>query len=193
MSALTAAAAPARIYTADDLFRMGSDARFELVKGELRPMPPPASDEHGFHSMSLSAFVTVYVLTNGLGRCYTAETGFVLARDPDTVLAPDFAFVAKARLPGPPGKKFAPVVPDLVLETRSPGDTPSEVAEKVANWLAAGVRLVWEMNLRDHTLTVYQPGDDTNPRVLSAADVLDGGDVLPGFSLPLTRVFDEAD
>ncbi len=188
MSALTAAAAPPRLYTADDLWRMGSDARYELIKGELRPMQPPASDEHGFRSMTLSARVTVFVQDNDLGRCYTAETGFVLARDPDTVLAPDFAFVAKARLPGPPSKKFAPVVPDLVLETRSPGDAPSEVAEKIANWLAAGVRVAWEMNLRDHTLTVYRPGD-ANPRTLGAADVLDGGDVLPGFSLPLARVF----
>ena len=152
-------------------------------------MPPPAGDEHGNTTFDLGLEVGLFVRNQGLGRCYTAETGFVLARNPDTVLAPDFAFVARERFSGPPGQKYVPLVPDLVLETRSPGDTPSEVAEKVANWLAAGVRLVWEMNLRDRTLTVYRPGDDTNPQVLSATDVLDGGDVLAGFSLPLARVF----
>lgn len=190
MSALTAAVvAPPHVYTADDLWRMGSDARFELIQGELRPMPPPAGDEHGNTTFDLGLEVGLFVRNHGLGRCYTAETGFVIARDPDTVLAPDFAFVAKARLPGPPGQKYVPVVPDVVLETRSPGDTPSEVAEKVANWLAAGVRLVWEMNLRDRTLTVYQPGD-ADPHMLGVSDILNGGDVLPGFSLPLARVFE---
>ncbi len=152
-------------------------------------MPPPANDEHGNTTFDLGLEVGWFVRNHGLGRCYAAETGFFIARNPDTVLAPDFAFVARERLSGPPGQKYVPVVPDLVLETRSPGDTPSEVAEKVANWLAAGVRLVWEMNLRDRTLTVYQRGD-ADPRTLGAADTLDGGDVLLGFSLPLARVFE---
>ena len=175
-----------RLYTADDLWRMGSDARYELVRGELRPMPPPASDEHGFFSMDLSAYVTVDVRNHDLGRCYAAETGFLISRNPDTVLAPDFAFVAKERLTGPPGKKYVPLVPDLVLEVRSPGDTPSEVAEKVADWLAAGVRLVWELNLRDRTLTVYRP--DAEPQRLGPSDTLTGENVMPGFSLPLARL-----
>lgn len=175
-----------RLYTADDLWRMSSDARFELVRGELRPMPPPAGDEHGFYSMDLSAYVTVHVRNHDLGRCYAAETGFLIARNPDTVLAPDFAFVAKERLTGPPGKKYVPLVPDLVLEVRSPNDTPSEVAEKVADWLAAGVRLVWELNLKDRTLTVYRP--DADPRPLGPGDTLTGENVLPGFSLSLARL-----
>jgi Uma2 family endonuclease len=191
MSALTAvtAAAPPCVYTADDLLRMGSDARFELVLGELKPMPPPAGPEHGSVTFDLGLEVGWFVRQNRLERCFAAETGFMVAQDPDTVLAPDLAFVAAERLPSPlPVRGFLPVVPDLVLETRSPGDTPSEVAEKVANWLAAGVRMVWDMNLRDHMLTIYRPGE-ADPRVLGAADVLDGGDVLPGFSLPLARVF----
>jgi Uma2 family endonuclease len=165
---------------------MGSDARFELVRGELRPMPPPAGDEHGFYSMDLSAYVTVHVRNHDLGRCYAAETGFLIARNPDTVLAPDFAFVAKERLTGPPGKKYVPLVPDLVLEVRSPNDTPSEVAEKVADWLAAGVRLVWELNLKDRTVTVYRP--DADPRPLGPNDTLTGENVLLGFTLPLARL-----
>ena len=174
-----------RLYTTDDLWCLPSGTRFELVRGELRPMPPPAGDEHGYLTQSIGQRIGVFVEDNDLGRCYAAETGFVLSRNPDTVLAPDFAFVAKSRLSGPPGKKYVPLVPDLVLETRSPDDTPSEVAEKIAGWLAAGVRIVWELDLKSRTLTVYRP--DAEPQALAANDTLTGEDVLPGFALPLAR------
>lgn len=185
----TVPVAPPRLLSADDLWRLGSDARYELVKGELRPMPPPAGDEHGSTTMSLSQRIGVFVEDNDLGRCYAAETGFMVAQNPDTVLAPDFAFVAKQRLPGPPGKKFVPVVPDLVLETRSPGDRPGEVAEKVADWLAAGVGAVLELDLAGRVLSVYRPGAADEPRVFGPDDTLTVPHVLPGFSLPLARLF----
>lgn len=185
MSAAPSLAKP-KLYTADDLFGLPGDARFELVEGELRPMPPPAGDEHGSTTFDLGFEVGLFVRNANLGRCWTAETGFLIARDPDTVLAPDFAFVARERLPGPPGKKYVPVVPDLVLETRSPSDTRREVEDKVAQWLAAGVRMVWELDLKARVLTVHRPGAE--PRALGAGDTLDGADVLPGFTLPLARL-----
>lgn len=188
---MTATAAPpsSRLLTAEELFAFPSDARFELVRGELRPMAPPAGPEHGANTMSLSAHIALFVENNALGRCFAAETGFILARNPDTVLAPDFAFVAADRLVWPPPPGFLAVVPDLVLETRSPNDRPGEVAQKVADWLAAGVKVVWELNVKARVLTVHQAGKE--PVALTAMDTLDGGDVLPGFSLGLKRLLGE--
>src|SRR5438105_2555555 len=84
---------------------------------------------------------------------------------------------------------FMPVVPDIVLETRSPGDTKREVAEKIAQWMQAGVRLAWELDPKARTLTVHRP--NAEPRRLGIDDVLNGEDVLPGFSLPIRRLFRE--
>lgn len=188
---MTATAAPpiSRLLTAEELFAFPSDARFELVRGELRPMAPPAGPEHGFYTVDLTIEVGSFVRQHSLGRCFAAETGFIVARNPDTVLAPDFAFVAADRLVWPPPPGFLAVVPDLVLETRSPNDRPGEVAQKVTDWLAAGVKVVWELNVKARVLTVHQSGKE--PVKLTAADTLDGGDVLPGFSLGLKRLLGE--
>ena len=122
-----------------------------------------------------------------MGETFAAETGFLVGRNPDTVLAPDFAFVAKERLPDPLPKGYVPVVPDIVLETRSPNDTRREVAEKVQQWLDVGVRLVWELDPVTPILTVHRNGVPI--RQLGVADTLDGEDVLPGFTLPLDLLF----
>ena len=82
-------------------------------------------------------------------------------------------------------------MPDAVLEVRSPGDRKSAVLAKVNQWLAAGVRIVWELNPKTRILTVYRP--NTEPRALHPEDTLDGEEVLPGFSLPLRRIFPDDD
>ena len=131
----------------------------------------------------------VFLRGKDLGRGYAAETGFLLAQDPDTVLAPDFAFITKARLVPVRKRGYVPVIPDLVLETRSPSDSAQEVADKVRQWLEAGVRIVWELNLKARVLTVHRP--DAEPRPLGPDDTLTGEEVLPGFTLPLRRLFSE--
>jgi Uma2 family endonuclease len=185
----TAPAAEPRLYTAEDLAGLPSEARYELIEGELRPMPPPAGDEHGTRTMRLSARVAVFAEDNNLGRCYAAETGFLVARNPDTILAPDFGFVSRERLVPVQPEGFVPVAPDLVLETRSPNDRPPDVAEKVRWWLHAGVQIVWELDPRARVLTVYRPG--VEPRALGVGDALTGEELLPGFALPLARLFPE--
>lgn len=162
--------------------------RWEIVKGELKPMAP-AGGGHGRTTMSLSARVTTWVEDRGLGRCFGSETGFRVADDPVTILAPDFAFIAQERVPVPIPSGFVPVVPDLVLETRSPHDRRAEVVAKVELWLEVGARLVWELDPRRAVLTVYAPNQE--PRELRAGDMLDGGDVLPGWTLALERVLRE--
>src|SRR5262249_16640805 len=97
-----------RLYTSDELFAMPSNARYELIMGELIAMPPPPGGEHGSRTFTLSIGVGAYVEEHDLGHCFAAETGFKIASDPDTVLAADFAFVRKERLPDGVPEKHVP-------------------------------------------------------------------------------------
>ncbi len=174
------------LYTADQLFEMTEEYRFELVKGRLREMSPTGGT-HGMSTMSISGRISTFVEDNHLGLCFAAETGFVVATNPDTVLAPDFAFVANGRLPGPLAENFARVAPDLVIETRSAWDRKSEVQAKVREWLDAGVRMVLELNPKAKLLTVYR--HDRSEQVLGISDIFHGDDVLPGFALEVSKLF----
>ena len=175
------------VYTAADLERLSDQGyRYELIQGGLHEMAPPGGT-HGSSTSRLATFVSILVIDKDLGETFAAETGFLVRRDPDTVLAPDFAFVAKNRLPNPLSSGYVPVIPDIVLETRSPNDTKREIADKIDRWLELGVRLVWELNPKLRVLTVYALGQA--PRILSESGILDGGNVLPDFSVPIARLF----
>src|SRR2546426_6344775 len=139
-----------QIMTADQLFRMRDDGfRHELVKGELRTMTPTGFN-HGEIVMNLAAPLGTYVRSNSLGVVLGAETGFKIGSDPDTVRAPDIAFVRMERiLATGETDKFWPGPPDLAVEVLSPRDTVYEVEEKVANWLTAGVSMVWVVNPKE--------------------------------------------
>jgi Uma2 family endonuclease len=174
--------------TADDLWRLPRNGvRHELVRGELRTMPP-AGFEHGAVGIKLSTPLDRHVRDQNLGIVVAAETGFLIARDPDTVRAPDIGFVRRERIEavGIP-KKFWDGAPDLATEVVSPGDTVFETDEKVQEWITAGARLDWVINPRTKTVTVHRPGQ--NPVILSADDFLDGYDVIPGFRLRVRDVF----
>jgi Uma2 family endonuclease len=177
-----------KIYTAQELEQLPNDARYELIRGELCIMPNNSA-EHGNKTMRLSAPITLFVEEHDLGECFAAETRFTIEQQPDTVLAPDFAFVSRDRLAGIPPKGYLLLAPDLVIETRSPGDTHTEVSLKVARWLQAGTQLVWVLDPASRTVTAHRTG--IAPQTLGAEDILSGEDVLPGFSLPLQRLFRE--
>jgi Uma2 family endonuclease len=177
-----------QLMTADELLRYPhNNQRLELVKGELRVMPP-SGGEHGMLAANICGPVVSYVRTHRLGVVVGAETGFLLAQDPDTVRAPDLGFIRQERIPatGIP-RGFWPGAPDLAVEVISPGDTYTEVQEKVEEWLAAGCRLVWVINPRRRTVTVYRSLTDI--AILTQADVLDGYAVLPGFRCPVADIF----
>jgi Uma2 family endonuclease len=176
------------LLTAEDLFALPGDGfRHELVNGELTTMTP-AGSEHGIVAMRLATRVGPYVEARRLGEVFTAETGFKIASDPDTVRVPDLAFVRRERIPesGIP-KGFWPGAPDLVAEVISPGDTYEEVEEKVAQWLGAGTSLVWVVNPRHRMIVVRSASDEV--KILSEADELRGGDVLPGFRCAVAELF----
>ncbi len=185
MSAATLTAS--KVFTARDLEGLSAQGyHYELIQGELHEMIPPGG-MHGSSTIRLSFYATRIVIDQDLGETFAAETGFLIRRNPDTVLAPDFAFILKERLPGAITKGYVPVVPDIVLETRSPNDTKREVAEKVERWLEAGVRLVWELDPEAQVLTVHQRG--LSPITLGIDDTLDGADILPAFTLPIAKIF----
>ncbi len=126
--------------------------------------------------------------TYGLGDVFGAETGFVLATDPDVVLAPNGTFVAAHRIPPEEElDRFPRLAPDLVVKVISPSDSATEVFDKELTYLDTGVRLVWIIEPRRRTVTVWAAGRTGG--VLTETDELDGGGVLPHFRLPVSEIF----
>ncbi len=174
--------------TADSLFRINvGDQRYELVRGELREMSP-AGFEQGVIINRLSSLLTDVVNRTSLGLVLGAETGFVLACNPDTVRGPDVSFVSRSRIEriGIPASYF-PEAPDLAVEVVSPNDTVSEIEAKAADWLNGGTRLLWIVSPRSRTVTVYQSLHQIV--VLTEDDRLDGGVVVPGFGCRVGDLF----
>jgi Uma2 family endonuclease len=175
-----------KLMTAEDLLQLSGTGRYELVKGVLVEMTPPGY-EHGKYANRLNYLITHHVMQNDLGEVVAAETGFRLSRNPDTVRAPDVAFISKARRPATPPTGYADFAPDLVAEVVSPNDDPDEIQSKVTDWLNAGVRLVLVVYPRSRQVAVYRSLREVT--VLTETDALTAPDVLPGFSCPVSDLF----
>jgi Uma2 family endonuclease len=148
----------------------------------------PAGTEASAIAIRIAGRLDAFAFARGLGTFTGADGGYFFGRDPDTVRAPDVAFVRADRLPPTDlWEAYSPVVPDLAVEVVSLGDGAREVAEKVAFYLAHEVQLVWVVRPRPRTVTVHPAEGD--PVVLGEGDVLDGGEVLPGFRLPVADLF----
>lgn len=160
--------------------------RQELICGRLFEMEPPGA-EHGYVAMRIGSLLMRHVEARNLGLVFASEVGFKLASDPDTVRAPDVAFIAKARVDetGIP-RGYWPGAPDLAVEVVSPNDRHSKVEGKALHWLSAGSRAVAVVDPPRRTATVYRAPHDI--RVLHADEHLDLGDVVAGWS-PLVGAF----
>jgi len=176
-----------KVITADELFAMSSKGRYELTEGRLIEMSPPGS-EHGLIVNTINYFVTDFVRHKKLGKVFAAETGFRLSRKPDTVRAPDVAFVSSARLPKPLPKGYMDLAPDLVVEVVSPSDDADDMQLKIKEWLDAGARMVCYVYPSSRQVVIYRSLRDV--RVLTDADTLLGDDILPDFSLPVNEIFE---
>ena len=179
-----------RQFTAEELLRMPDDgSRYELVEGELSKTAP-AGDVHGYLALRIASRLERHVDANNLGRTYAAETGFKISSDPDTVRAPDAAFVSRERVEGA-GKVtgYWPGAPDLAVEVVSPNDTHSEVIGKSLAWLEAGSRMVLVVDPEKRTITVYRSRDEIRVLTADAGDTVDGADVVPGWKLPVAELF----
>ena len=161
--------------------------RTELVRGDLIVMTP-AGGRHGQVAHRVGLVIGNHVLDRNLGRVFAAETGFLLQRDPDTVRAPDAAFVAGERLgTGEVAAGFLEMAPDLAVEVVSPGDCATAVQAKVDDWLAAGTRLVWVVDAETRTVIVHRPGGAVV--VVPEAGTLDGAPVLSDYSVRVRDLF----
>lgn len=177
-----------RLYTAEELPDLRDERGFgyELVDGRL-VVCEPANHGHGMIAVNVSAALHAFVRPRRLGSV-AVETGYVLRRGPDTVRGPDVSFLRRDRVPrGTARERFVEGNPDLAVEVVSPNNRAGEIGRKVAGYLAAGTALVWVVYPARRTVVVHAPGGTT--RMVREPDALDGGDVLPGFSLPITEVF----
>ncbi len=174
-----------KVMTAEELLRTPSNGKIlELVDGEVRTMSP-AGFEHGRIAMLIGSSLSNFVRERDLGQVAAAETGFLLRRNPDTVRAPDVAFVRKARLVQTSG--YFPGAPDLAIEVISPSDTYSEVDEKVIDWLRSGVQLVIVIDPKSRTAAVHRALTESIRIGIDGA--LDGGDVVEGWRLSVRDLF----
>ena len=161
--------------------------RTELVRGDLVVMTP-AGGRHGQIAHKVGLVIGNHVLARNLGRVFAAETGFLLQRGPDTVRAPDAAFVAGDRLAaGEVPAGFLEMAPDLAVEVVSPGDSAAAVQAKVDDWLRAGTRLVWVMYPETRSVTAHRPA--RTPTAVREPDALDGAPVFSDFEVPVRDFF----
>lgn len=166
---------------------MSLEGRWELIDGELVEMTPSA-DESSSIAATIIGFLAPHVRAHHLGRVYAPDGGFVLFPDRPTVRVPDVAFVRADRAPqGAARKHFPRLAPDLVVEVLSPSDRTSDVVAKLEMYQEAGVPLIWLVDPDNQTVTVIAAGKSTV--VLRQGDTLDGGDILPGFSVPVAELF----
>jgi len=178
-----------RLLTAEEFFyEQPDERRSELIAGEVVREPPPAP-EHGLLAVNVAHHLRRFLDVHRLGRVL-AESGYVLRRGPDTVRGPDVSFISEQRWAVTRDRRrYFEGAPDLAVEVASPGDGRRKLAAKAREYFQAGARLVWVVWPGSRTVDVHRPGSP--PATLHAADTLDGGDVLPGFALPVSRIFED--
>ena len=174
------------LVTAEEFLARPAAGRTELLEGRVVEMAP-AGEEHSFIGTALVSRLSVWANAARAGRVYGADLGITVSRDPDTVLSPDGAFIAAARIGSGVQRGFLAVVPDLIVEVVSPSDRRVEVLAKVVTWLEAGAQVVWLVWPESQTVQVWTSPDYavTVPRDAT----LTCPALLPGFELPLAEVF----
>ncbi len=179
--------ADTKLMTADELLRLprGEGKRHELIRGVLVEKRP-IGNSHGETVARVSHLVSGYSDERDFGDVRTGEPGYRLERDPDTVRAPDVAWIAPGRIP--PGTQGYPqFAPDLAVEVKSPSNSNPEMAAKAQMWLCYGSKIALVLDPETVSVRICRPG--TEPVALGPDDILDLGDLLPGFSTPVWRLF----
>jgi Uma2 family endonuclease len=173
--------------TDEELMALPKDGyKRELLNREI--VMSPAGSKHGRLIMRFASAFTVFVYQHKLGEVFDGQTGFRMkSRD---VLIPDISFVGKSRLAGlhEVTEGFFEGSPDLAIEFRSPSDTPKRFAQKVSQYFGNDTLLAWGMNSRNRTVSIYRGADVV--RTLDEGDELTGDDVVPGFVIPVAKIFE---
>ena len=177
------------LLTADEFFRLYShkDGRYELVDGEVVEMAP-VNEQHGDSAFNISGAFYIYSRRMGTGRG-GVETGYRVRQNPDTVRGPDVSFNLRARHEGESASAgFVTGAPDIAVEVVSPSNTAAEMERKVAEYLAAGSQRVWLAYTSTRTVVVHRANGTTIN--YAGDDVITDEELLPGFTLPLSEIFD---
>ena len=174
------------LMTAEQFALLPGAEQCELIAGEIKRMSPPGI-RHGGIAFRIAYLLGQSVVPRQLGEILVCDSGFIIARDPDTVRGPDVAFISADRASAVLPEGFWPGAPDLAVEVVSPSDTLQDVEEKVDDWLNGGTRLVWIVNPKRRTVTIHRPGADV--RLLNERDELSGEDVTPGFACKVGEIF----
>jgi Uma2 family endonuclease len=175
-----------QITTAEQLLHRPDLGRCELVRGEVLKMSS-AGFEHGRIVVRITGAIFGFLKENPIGVLTGAETGFQIGHNPDTVRAPDVAFVRADRVPASVVPGFFRGAPDLAVEVLSPDDRAGEVLAKAQEWLEAGCRNVWVIDPRTRTVSLHRSRREIT--VLSDSESITAGDLLPGFSVPVAEIF----
>jgi Uma2 family endonuclease len=181
-------AVDAPLTTADELLRMPRGRwRYELVRGELRVMEP-AGIEHGRVAAVAGGVLFAHVKRIGSGVVLGAETGYVLATDPDTVRAPDASYISQEHYDRlGPTTKYWPGAPDFAIEVLSPEDRPKAVRQKLLEWLAGGTIAVVVLDPARRIATAHRA--QGKPQVHGLDDTLDLSDAVPDFRPTVAELF----
>lgn len=176
------------LITGEELARMGNLSRCELIDGRVVPMSPTGY-EHGEIENAIGAELRSFVRSHKLGKVLTGEVGIYTQRDPDRVRGADVLFISNQRYAQKRSDSYLDVAPDLIVEVLSPNDSWSEVMQKLREYFAIGVRLIWVADPAARRVYAYR--SLTDMREFTVADTLPGDDVLSGFSVQVAEVFAE--
>lgn len=180
-----------RLYTADEFWALADqlpdDKQFELIEGEIVEVPS-SSLENAYIATEIAALLREYVKLHRLGRVFGADGGYTL--NPRNMRIPDVSFVSKERMPEITSNReiFAP---DLAVEVISASETPPRIHKKTALYLQSGVRQVWNVYPEEKVVEVWwlSVGGEITYKSLGMEEQLEGGDIVPGFTLPIAAIF----
>jgi Uma2 family endonuclease len=174
------------VVTGEELFKLGDIGRAELVKGAIVHMSPTGYS-HGRVESNVGAILSVFVGQHKLGEVLVGEVGIYTARRPDTVRGADVAYISNERMAQVQSSSYLDVAPELVVEVLSPDDRWGDLVDKLSEYFAVGVQVVWVADPKTQSVYVYRA--PSKVQHFSPDDVLSGGEVLPGFSVPVAELF----
>jgi Uma2 family endonuclease len=176
-----------KLITGEELYIEGAPGRVELVQGEIVSLSPTGK-QHGVIEGNIYYELSKFNREQGsLGQVIVGEAGLYTRRNPDTIRGMDVAFISTARLAQVKLESFLDVAPELIVEIMSPSDRWVDVMTKLAEYFAIDVEIVWVVEPQSQQVYIYR--SLTEVTILTAADQIDGGDLLPGFAAPVTSFF----
>jgi Uma2 family endonuclease len=180
-----------RLYTVEEFWEFleqpdNKDHKFELIYGVI-VAHKPSGFAHGIVRLNIGSPMMIFADQHYLGEV-AVEVDHYLPPDKFNTRRPDVEFISKARLAAFDTSGYVPLMPDLAVEVKSPSNTPDELRQKAAYYLQNGARMVWLVFPDIQTVFVYTM-DNPAGKKFGIDDTLDGGDVLPGFTLSVATIF----